>query len=262
MPKQKPIHEQQDTLDKKILISGQGEDPVVQDLVKGKIRKASNKDALDMALALQQIIRGQESILSKVNEQGEEGRKTRQELAELRARMDAMDVAAEKYDADNKKFIQEIMDKAEKLKAVGSDKDKLIAQGAQTYSQEISKARANLVVERQMFDAELERMEQVMVVSAGELQYASVNGQMQAKLFPEEVRIKHRVWTLKPGVPTMVPKVVAQALERKRLTQAETEERQLAMSKNLNGSELEKEQARISQKYGSSQEAVPVSYDR
>lgn len=237
--KPKLIKNPNEALNAPVNPTGEGEDPAVRDLLT-KLPTATNLEALDIAMALQQIIRGQNSLLANQETQG-------REIAALRQRMAEMDQAAEKYDTDQRKFIEDVLSKAPR--ATDSEKDKLIAQGSQMFTEAVSKARASIAHDRLRFEEELAHMEQELVMSPGVPQMVNMNGHIEIKVFPEEVRIKHKVWRLPPGQPTMVPQVVAETLRNRRVSQMETAERQAALQRNLEKPDLDAEMARINTKY-------------
>jgi hypothetical protein len=106
-------------------MDGVGEDPAVKALVDGTFEKASNLNALDISLMLQQIVRGQTSILHNQDQQA-------QELAKLREKMDRYDKDAEKWEKDKEKFIDEVNKRAEEFRIDDPNKKaQLIAQEAQ-----------------------------------------------------------------------------------------------------------------------------------
>lgn len=232
----------QEALSKIVRKDGVGEDQAIQDL--HTISTASNLEAVEIAMALQQIIRGQDSLLANQTSMGEEIARIKQHMAEV-------DEATEKYNTDQKKFIEDVLSQAESLKVSGDAKDKLIANAAQTTAKAMAEARANIVNDRLKFEEDLSKMPKVTIVSAGVPEIVNINGHMEMRVFPEEIRIKHKVWRLPPGQPVSVPEIVSKAIEQRRKSQQETYERQAAMQKNLEQGELEHEMQRINTKYGS-----------
>lgn len=218
-----------------------------EELDKGLIAmpEMSNIEALPVALALQEIIRGQSSILRNMDTMGDE-------LAKLKAQMAKYDMAEEKYNQNRDKFVQEVLDKAAGLKALGDQKDKLIAKGTIQMQEAIQNARAVNASDKLQFEDQMRKMPKVTVMSPGKWESGSVSGgQPVNQLVAEEVRIKHMRWLLPPGVAVEVPQAVAEVLAHRRRSDMETAERQALLSKIMNNDDLTTKMQEINKKYGS-----------
>src|SRR3990167_2376065 len=141
----------------------QGDDPVIEEVVSGRFAKMNDQEGLQVALALQQLLRGQTALLENYD-------KFAKDIAKLKEQMAKYDEDAEKDRKNHERYVQEVFDKAEKLKAVGDAKDKIIAKGAATYKTAIAEANAKNAVGRLQFEDELRRMEMVQVMSPGVLE--------------------------------------------------------------------------------------------
>lgn len=247
MPRKKKNTEaqQQEILNSPVRLDGVGEDPAVRDLA--KIPEMTNEQALDVAVALQQILRGQQT-------QGEE-------LAKIRAEMVRMDKAAKKWEEDRVKFVEEVERRASKYELAAAEKEKLLAKEAGHLQELVREAMAQAAVDKMRFDQILAAEPKETIVSPGELLMVNESGAQMAKLVPEEIRIKHRVWVLEPGVPVEVPKSVADFVRSKRRQARETSERQAALQRNLESNELDREFARINKEYNSpTQERLVIPF--
>lgn len=240
--KKEATEKQQEVLASTINMTGQGEDPVIKALVT-KFPEASNTEALEIALALQQLVRGQSAMLENQKQMSDE-------LAKLKAKMAAIDKAAEKWDSDRESFLDEVNRNADKLRLVGEAQDKLIAQASGDLKKKIDEAKASVVIDRQMFDEALAREPKETVISPGVPMTIVEHGQQIAVLASEEVRIKHRRWVLQPGIPQEVPLSVANTLRERRKKERESYERRSAMMKNMEMGELEAEMQKIDARYG------------
>jgi hypothetical protein len=207
------------------------------------IHTMPNVEALDVALALQQIIRGQESLLSNQEKFGKE-------LSDLRGRMDAYDKAEIEFNENKEKFIEKVVARSESLKATGDKKDRILAKGALMMQSAVKDARASIVSDNLAFEEKLARMPRVTVTSPGKLETIMQGGVPTPVMFPEEIRIKHKVWVLRPGVPTEVPEIVAKALDDRRKVEAENASRSELLQKNLNNDELISRMRDIDRKFG------------
>ncbi|MBU2177493.1 MAG: hypothetical protein KJ556_20565, partial [Gammaproteobacteria bacterium] len=97
-------------LNAKVNLSGAGEDPVVKAVLSEEFAtKMNNQEVLDIALGLQQLIKGQNSILENQAKQEEE-------LIRLRARVDKYDEDARKWETDKDKFLEDVYKKADSLR--------------------------------------------------------------------------------------------------------------------------------------------------
>jgi hypothetical protein len=118
MPRsKKKLDKSDEALNSPVNLSGAGEDQVVKDLLSDKFVKGTNAEALEIGMALQQIIRGQSALLENQSAFTDQ-------IAKLRQRMDEMDKAASRWEQDREGFIQEVLDRAEKLRATGDAKDR------------------------------------------------------------------------------------------------------------------------------------------
>lgn len=241
--KTKDKTQQAEALESTVNISGTGEDPAVRALLSDEFVDGSNKEASDIAMALVQIIRGQKML-------GEQ-------VAKINERMSEMDKDALKREDEQKKYIQEVLDKAESLKKTGAEKDRIIARGSQVYADAMKAAHALLASNAIAFEEALRTMPTESVVSPGELIVVNENGQQVSKLIPEVIRIRNKTWVIPPGIITNVPKIVAERMRSKRKSEAETDERKKLLSSNLESSKLIKGWQDINSKYGSKTEALP-----
>jgi len=205
--------------------------------------EATNKEALETALLLQQLIRGQEAILNNQNTMGDELRK-------LRGRMDEYDIATEKFEQDKEKYLEEVRKASEAHLATGSAKDKIIANGVQRFQEEVALGRANLTTERLQFEEIIARMPKVKVTVPGKIENYMNGGHATPTLVGEEIRIKHKVWYLPPGVEVEVPEIVATALKERRRIEAENDQRSKILSQNLENNQLIAEMKKIDERYG------------
>lgn len=240
MPRKKKLTqaEQEEKLASPVNPQGVGEDPIIKAMVE-KLPTATNVEGLDIANALVELLRGQ-----KV--QGEE-------LAKLRQEMAKMDKAAEKWETDRKKFIEDVYNEAEKLRMPDKMREQLQAEQSINLTAKIQQARAELPMDKKRFEEALAAEPKEVITSPG--RYVTVSdgkGMQLAKLLPEEIRIKHMVWVLEPYKPTEVPHSVAEYIRNKHKSAQETARRQEAMMKNMESGDLEMEMKKIDAEFHSS----------
>jgi len=131
MPRKSKLHptdqaaREAEALNSVIREDGQGEHPAIQALMSPEFEKMSNLDASQIALFLQEIVRGQASLLQQNSDQ----------ILQVRERQDQIDKdVTARFDAQQK-FIEEVLNRAEDLRRTGLEQDKLIAQGVAQYQQ-------------------------------------------------------------------------------------------------------------------------------
>lgn len=245
------ITKEQEALNKPVDMAGGNVDPAINALVSEDFIKMSNFDATEIALILQDIVRGQASLLSLAKENSEA-------IVRLKERQDKIDMETIARMERQRKEIEEIMDQAESLKATGIKKDQIVASGVKMYQEALQNARASKSVDRLAFEKKLAAEAKETVVSPGQLVTVREGQQIVSKIIPEEVRIKHKLWLLQPGVPTVVPQSVADALRRRRTSQEQTTKLQNMLGKHMEANKLAQEWNKESGS-GSSMPIVPGS---
>jgi len=225
---------QAEQLNKIVNMSGGNPDPAINALVSQDFIQMSNLDASQIALILQQLVRGQDSLLSLAQQNSEE-------IVKLKEKQDKIDKEAEARFQSQRGEIEDILNRAEKLKVKGDKKDKLIAKGVEQYQKAVQNARANKTLDRLSYEKKLAAEPQEFVVAHGQLITTIERGQQVAKILPEEIRIKHKVWFLQPGIPTKLPQSVAQVLRDRYKSQEQTNKLKEMLGKNMNANQLAQE---------------------
>lgn len=250
MPKRKVHPEDQaakerEALDSKVRLDGVGEHPAVQALLSPEFEKMSNLDASQIALMLQALVRGQNSLMEQNSIQ----------IAQIRERQDQIDRDVAERLENQQKFIEDVLNRAEDLRRTGIENDKLIAQGAAQYAKARENAVANLAMKNLAFEKALAIQPKVSIVSAGQLVTTMEHGQQVVKIINEEVRIRNKRWVLPIGQVVEVPQSVAEILIQRKASQKETAQRQQLLSKNLEANVLAEEWNKID---GSKTETMPL----
>lgn len=248
MPKRKSpppvdITRRQAVLDSPINPEGIGEDPAVKALLSEDFVKATDVQALDVALALNRLLDGQASIL--------ENQKTLvDDLTRLRARMDQYDQAAQAWEQDQGKFFSKVMSRSAKVRKVGEAHNREVAKGVKLAEQAAQEVRARAASDRIHFEQVLKTQKQVAITDPGLTETVTVNGSASVRLVPRVIRIKHRTWVLPPGKSVKVPKLVADAYQQILRSEQETAERESVLQQNLNSDVMLARQAAIDARYG------------
>jgi len=241
-----------EVLDSQVRTDGVGEDPVVRDLLSDKFVEGTNREALDIALALQQLIRGQNAILSRVEGQGEA-------ITRLSERMDKMDKDAQRWNEDRGQFLEEVQTRAEALRIKDPDKKaKLVAKAGAQIQQEIMAARAVIASDDVAFAAWLAEQPIVTVTSMGRIVTVNEAGVIQQVAEPEVIKIRNKHWVLPPGVPVDVPKPVADEFYARQKIKQETVERKKILNANapLDNTVMAQKWNDINRKYGAQTETM------
>lgn len=262
MPRKKQVNNRDITREQEVLNApvhpqGKGEDPAVQALLSPDFATMSNTEALDIALVLQQIVRGQAAILNNLQTQG-------QELQKLRERMDKYDKAAIAWETDRKKFLEEVYQKADSVRITNPTKrEEMRAKAAQRIQQEIEKAKAEKVYQDLQFVKMLESQPTEVIVSKGRVVTKREDGVIKQVVIPEVIRIRNKVWVLPPNQPVEVPKMVADEWRIRQTIQEEQEKRKKLLMVNdyYDGKPIDqvaKEWNEISSEYNAPTENVNI----
>ena len=239
--------EQMERLNSQVRLDGRGEDPVIQAVLSDDFANAKNSEAIEIALMLQQLIRGQNSMLSQQEQLNEE-------LNKLRGRMDGYDKDAKKWNDNREDFIKEQLEKAEDLRISDpKERERLLAREAQHVQATIQKKMAENAVEKMRFDGLLKSMPTEIILPMGRIVTVNDNGVVQQRVESEVIKIKHRTWVLQPGVPTEVPKLVADEWKARNKMQMENAERKALLNANAPKDNMVVAQkwGEINKKYGS-----------
>jgi hypothetical protein len=220
----------------------------IKALMSPEFEKMSNLDASQIALLLQELVRGQNSLLANAEQNSIE-------IARLRERQDQADRDVAERLASQQKFIEEVLDRAEKIKRTGEAQDRLIANGVAEYQKAKVNAVAEIAASNLAFRKKLQSEKKVMVISPGQLVTTMQHGQQVSQIIPEEIHVKDIHMRLPVGKPIELPETLARLLEDRRRSQEETAKRAELLGKNLEASELAKAWNQVE---GSKTEAMPL----
>ena len=221
---------------------------VVKALMSDDFVKASNLDASQIALLLQELVRGQNSLLANAQQNSAE-------IARLRERQDQADIESFARMEEQKKFVEEVLDRAESLKRSGEAHDKLVAQGVAEYQAAKANAVAVAAVTNLAFRKKLREEKKVLVISAGQLVTTMQHGQQVAVIIPEEIHVKDVHMRLPIGQQIELPETLAAILSDRRKSQEETAKRVELLSRNMESTKLAEEWNKIG---GSKTDAMPL----
>ena len=228
--KSKPVDnlaQQMEVLNTPVRKDGVGESSLIQAVVGNQFAEATNKDAIELAMLLQQVIRGQNSLLSKQDEMAEE-------INKLRGKMDGFDKAAKAWEDDRAGFLERVKERAEDLRIENPEQlAAMRAKAAQDVMREIQAQKADTSISRMRFEQGLNTQEKEMIMSPGRVATVNQGGVIHQVIEPEVIKIKHMSWTLQPGVPQLVPKLVANEFRSRQKIRNDTNERKALLNANV-----------------------------
>lgn len=207
------IRKEQEALSKEIRLSGVGEDPAVQALLK-EFSDADPAKALEILSALQRHIQGTSDL---------DDPEQRTKLVFLTSKASEVEAAEKAWNENRTEFIQNVFDRNPPIE--GRAGEQIKARAALKFQEAIAKKRS----ESQMRQINLSNAvkngpkEEIFVTG----HFENINGEVL--LLPDEIRIMNFVWRFAPG-KHVVPAVVAQAYRNLQSQRAEREARRLAMS--------------------------------
>jgi len=225
--------------------------PVIKDYL-DKMATASELETLDMRLAISQILSGQEAILGNQRDQAAE-------IARLRAKFDAYDRDARKWDNDRAKFLEDVIAQGNKLKVKGEKLDRIKAKAANMYQEARVNARATVATERLALEQKLAAQPQVTVIAPGEIELRNTSMGPEPHVVPTVISIGHKRWVLQPGEPTVVPLAVKQQLDQRARSRQETAARKELLSGTIKDTSIQPKWDAINRQFGSAADGIPLA---
>lgn len=225
----------------------------------------SSLKALDIGLQLEQILNGMGSVLSRMDKQDEDGLALREELNKIRVRLVQMEEAQRKWDEEKDKILEhaaEISDSVDPAVRAQAQAD-----AAKAVQSTTAALKANVSLNRQKFVQSLKDMPQEEIISPGKIVFIrSQAGFPTPTLFNEVIRMNGMEWQLHAGVPTKVPKIVADRYRQMMLEKEELAARRNVLSATDRGKHrhervLVDDWNAVSSKYGSPTEPMPMAGD-
>ena len=247
---------EQEVLDSIINPSGTGEDPAVKAMLADSFAVAPDREAADVMLRIQQLIMGQNSLLQQVADGVADAD---HRLQQLEARMSKYDEAAQKFETDREKWLEETLAEGRRTlsKYDSLQQAELQAQGGKMMSDAIAMAHAKSGADRVEFELMLANQPKETIMSPGKFVSVREGESIVSKHIPEEVRIKHKRWVLPIGVPVEVPKLVADVYRKQQRVLEEMRAREALLSKNPESVDLRSAWDGIGRKYGTAGQPMP-----
>ena len=191
-----------------------------------------DSEALDVALQLQVILRGQEALLSRMDKQSAQSQVLADELNRLKKQHGEMAHAEKRWEEDRSKLMDEwrVMAERSQTNVSPEDKQRAQAQAAKDIQGGIQQARAENAINQQRLRESLKEAPMVEVTRPG----TPVMTPEGARVIAEEIRLDEMLWVFEPNVPTQVPAPVAVLLEQRDQEAAKAEAlRQVLSAENM-----------------------------
>jgi hypothetical protein len=185
-------------LSSQVRLDGRGEDPIVRALL-AELPTATNERALELALALQQLLRGDQSYLVDPN-QSDVVPKLRKDWAQ-------MDKQAEAFDKDPVRFAEQVYDEAVKKLPTGDALARLRAEAAQKTKAIYQSVKITQAEQKVRIDKELQFGPKVEIDVPPLIETRKQGEGYTAVQVPLILRFKDRTFILNPGrqsVPALV----------------------------------------------------------
>ena len=227
-------------LSSQVRLDGVGEDPLVRVLLT-ELPTATNERALEIALALQQMLRGEQSYLADPAHADA--------VPKLREEWAKMDKTAENYDKDPLRFAEEVYDKAMKALPTGDALARLRAEAAQKTKAIYQNAGINRAIERARVDKELQYGPKVEIDVPPMIETRKSGDSYTAVQVPLVLRFKDRTFVLKPGRQT-VPSIVAGCFRQWKRGQDEGTARLQSMQGEGHWGQVKKAWKKLDETYG------------
>jgi hypothetical protein len=223
-----------------------------------RITTASDTEAIRLALALQQFIRGDASLLSNLDDPSVAA-VVQKELA-LAEKTEAY---SRKWEEDRAGFIEEMDTMRESHLPAREKRDAVIAAGVKTYQNAQQQATAEKNERRLRFEYEVSNGPKEMIHVVGVPETQIIQGAITQVIQPEIIRVMHKTFVYPPG-DHLVPAVIAKRYKEILKGRAENQARRSAMRLNDNHSynEVERRNAQINQEFGSKREPMPLMEER
>jgi len=248
--KKRDIARETASLEKLVNTSGQGEDPAVKALLSDDFVKAPDVEALDVALALQEILRGQ-----KLQEA---------EIRKLRQQMSEYDKSAQEWNYEREKFVDKMDSAYEKLTLSEEDRVRLQIQESERIKKETDMARANASMRIKSMKEKILTEPTETVVAPGELLTIREGKNFRSVIADTVIRIGQLEWKLPPGKPVDVPKSVANRLREMQLEKEEDIARRslLDADRDTKDVEIARKWEEINEKYNSPSTDIMIASTR
>lgn len=175
------------------------EPKVIRDLIL-ELPHCSNARAAEIALQLQKLVRGEDSILEDDNQA--------EDISKVRAEMARVDAIEKKWEQDQEKFVDDIIDRANKRKPTGDKLARARAIAGKKLSAALSDAQANKASSDLIIYSRLQNDPKILTHFEGIPEQVSINGTIETRFRPVIIGLGKYRFTYPTG-DHLVPKIIA-----------------------------------------------------
>jgi myosin heavy subunit len=214
-----------------------------------------DSETLEIALQLQRLLRGQDSLLEKMSKVDKNAARMSDEMTKLKQRSAELEAFAQTFEDNRAQYMNAWRDKAEGVPE--EVRSQSIAEATQNVSQMVQYLKANKNVDDLKKKAWMKSQDVMKMTRPGKPVATPQGVVMEA----EVVSLNGMRYVLPPNVEVEVPRSVAEYLESQDLDRAMANEKKALMDANIIKKDTVVAQGMraIDAKYGIKSEPVPVA---
>ena len=231
------------------------EDLAVRALKDDSFLEMGDSEALEIALQLQRLLRGQDSLLEKMSKVDKNAARMSDEMSRLKQRTAEMEAFAQTFEDNRAQYMNAWRDKSEDV--TEEVRAKSIAEATQSVSQMVQYLKANKNVVDLKKQAWMNDQDMMKITRPGRPVATPQGMVMEA----EVVSLNGMRYVLPPNVEVEVPRPVIEYLESQDRDRAMTQEKKALMDANIIKKDTVVAQGMraIDEKYGLKSANVPVA---
>ena len=216
--------------------------------------EVGDSEALEIALQLQRLLRGQDSLLEKITKVDKNAARMSDELTKLKQRSAEMEAFAQTFEENRAEYMNAWRDKSEDVPE--EVRSQSIAQANQSVGKMVQYLKANKNVDDLQKKTWMKSQDMMKVTRPGR-PIATPQGVV---VEPEIVSLNGMRYVIPPNVEVEVPRPVIEYLESQDLDRAMAKEKKALLSADVIKKDTVVAQGMraIDEKYGIKSEPVPV----
>ena len=213
-----------------------------------------DSEALEIALQLQRLLRGQDSLLEKLTKVDKNAARMSDEMTKLKQRSAELEAFAQTFEDNRAEYMNAWRDKSEDVPE--EVRSQSIAQANQSVGKMVQYLKANKNVDDLQKKAWMQSQDMMKIIRPGR-PVATPQGVV---VEPEIVSLNGMRYVIPPNVEVEVPRPVIEYLESQDLDRAMAKEKKALLSADVIKKDTVVAQGMraIDEKYGIKSEAVPV----
>ena len=214
-----------------------------------------DSETLEIALQLQRLLRGQDSLLEKMSKVDKNAARMSDELTKLKQRSAEMEAFAQTFEDNRAQYMNEFRGKSEDVPE--EVRSQSIAEASQKVGKMVQYLKANKNVDDLQKKAWMKSQDMMKVTRPGR----PVPTPQGVVIEPEVVSLNGMRYVLPPNVEVEVPRPVIEYLESQDLDRAMASEKKALMDAKIikKDTVVARGMRAIDEKYGIKSEGVPVA---